>query len=118
MTASVRQELMRLQLTRTVQEPHCPGSHPFLVPVRRRCSRNASSRDVRGSSSRRRSRPLTVKVTADGGAVSCLPGSTAVADPPGTPAGPVALEPVSDPPITDLPRTQGLLPVSAPSPHP
>ena len=50
-TASVRHELMRRPLTSTVQAPHCPWSQPFLVPVRWRCSRSASSKVVRVSSS-------------------------------------------------------------------
>ena len=49
MTASVRQELMRLPSTSTVQAPHWPWSQPFFVPVRPRCSRRASSRVVHGA---------------------------------------------------------------------
>ena len=54
---------MRRPLTSTVQAPHWPWSQPFLVPVRWRCSRSASSSDVRGSRSRCRTRPLTVSAT-------------------------------------------------------
>jgi hypothetical protein len=61
MTARVMQELMRVPLTRTVQAPHCPWSHPFFVPVRPRCSRRASSRVVHGSTSSTFSAPLTVR---------------------------------------------------------
>ena len=42
-TASVRQELIRRPSTITVHAPHWPWSQPFLVPVRCRCSRSASS---------------------------------------------------------------------------
>ena len=49
-TASDRQELMRTPFTSTVQAPHWPWSQPFLVPVRPRWSRSASSSVVRGSS--------------------------------------------------------------------
>jgi hypothetical protein len=63
MTASVRQELILRPLISTVQAPHCPWSQPFLVPVRWRCSRSASSSDVRGSRSSCRTRPLTVSAT-------------------------------------------------------
>ena len=44
MTASVRQEMMRRPSTSTVQAPHWPWSQPFLVPVRSRWSRSASSK--------------------------------------------------------------------------
>ena len=49
MTASVRQALMRRPSTSTVQAPHWPWSQPFLVPVRPRCSRRASSSVVQGA---------------------------------------------------------------------
>src|SRR6185295_14203082 len=64
MTASVRHELIRRPLTRTVHAPHCPWSQPFFVPVRCRCSRSASSSEVRGSRSSRRAVLLTVDSTA------------------------------------------------------
>ncbi len=50
-TARDRQELIRRPSAITVQAPHWPWSQPFLVPVRWRCSRRASSRVVRVSSS-------------------------------------------------------------------
>src|SRR5207249_3781890 len=56
----VRHELIRRPLISTVQAPHCPWSQPFLVPVRWRCSRSASSSEVRRSKSRRCTWPLTV----------------------------------------------------------
>jgi hypothetical protein len=43
---------MRRPSTITVQAPHWPWSQPFLVPVRCRCSRSASSSVVRVSSVR------------------------------------------------------------------
>ena len=52
MTASVRQELIRRPSTSTVQAPHWPWSQPFLVPVRSRWSRNASSKVVHGATLR------------------------------------------------------------------
>ena len=57
--ASVRQASTRRPSTQTVQAPHVPWSQPFLVPVRSRCSRSASSRLTRGSSSTTCCPPLT-----------------------------------------------------------
>ena len=54
---------MRRPSTITVQAPHWPWSQPFLVPVRCRCSRSASSSVVRVSSSSSRALPFTVKDT-------------------------------------------------------
>src|ERR1041385_5385455 len=51
MTASVRQELIRRPSTSTVHAPHWPWSQPFLVPVRSRWSRSASSSVVHGATS-------------------------------------------------------------------
>src|SRR6476469_6403400 len=70
-TASVRHELMRRPSTSTVQAPHWPWSQPFLVPVRSRWSRRASSRLVHGATSSFRSTPLTVMLIASlaGGAI-------------------------------------------------
>jgi hypothetical protein len=64
MTASVRQELTRRPSTSTVQAPHWPWSQPFLVPVRSRCSRSASSRVVHanGVCSPRRTRDHALAV--------------------------------------------------------
>jgi len=61
--ARTRHELTRLPFTSTVQAPHCPRSHPFLVPGRPRRSRRRSRSVARGSSSAtfRRS-PLTVRL--------------------------------------------------------
>ena len=59
-TARVRQALMRRPFSRTVQAPHWPWSQPFLVPVRCRCSRSASSSVVRLSSVRRCVVPFTL----------------------------------------------------------
>src|SRR4051794_21120708 len=59
----LRQELMRRPSAITVQAPHWPWSQPFLVPVRCRCSRNASSSVVRVSTATSRRRPLTLKKT-------------------------------------------------------
>jgi hypothetical protein len=47
-----------------VQAPHAPWFHPFFVPVRPRCSREASSSEVRGSSSSEWSVPLTLRFTS------------------------------------------------------
>src|SRR5262245_24120913 len=58
-TARLRQALMRVPFTNTVQAPQCPWSQPFLVPVKRRCSRRASRRVVRVSSVSERRTPLT-----------------------------------------------------------
>src|SRR5262249_11659168 len=63
MTASARQELIRRPFTSTVHAPHWPWSQPFLVPVRSRRSRSASSSVVQGASVSLRSTPLTVSVT-------------------------------------------------------
>src|SRR6266446_9740490 len=62
MTARVRHELIRRPSTSTVQAPHCPWSQPFLVPVRSRCWRNASSKVVHGATVSLRSTPLTNSV--------------------------------------------------------
>ena len=74
MTASVRQELIRRPSTSTVQAPHWPWSQPFLVPVRSRRSRNASSRVVHGAITSSTRAPLTVSVTGIfcGAAAVCL----------------------------------------------
>src|SRR5580704_2673462 len=65
MTASVKHELMRCPFTNTVQAPHWPWSQPFLLPVRCRCSRKASSSVVRVSSSNSQALPFTSKATFD-----------------------------------------------------
>src|ERR1700693_602002 len=60
--ANARHELIRRPSTMTVQAPHCPRSHPFLVPVRSRRSRKRSSSVTRGSeSSTSRRTPFTVR---------------------------------------------------------
>src|SRR5260221_4929944 len=51
LTASARHELIRRPSPRTVQAPHWPRSHPFLVPVRSRRSRRRSRSETRGSPS-------------------------------------------------------------------
>src|SRR3984957_15511497 len=73
-TASVRQELIRRPSTSTVQAPHWPWSQPFLVPVRSRWSRNASSKVVHGATLRRRSTPLRTSDNAilSGTSMGCL----------------------------------------------
>src|SRR4030095_6147465 len=48
--ASVRHDRTRWPSTMTVQAPHAPWSHPFLVPVRPSTSRRASSKVTRESS--------------------------------------------------------------------
>src|SRR5712672_1335164 len=63
MTASARHELMRRPSTSTVQAPHWPWAQPFLVPVRSRCWRNASSRVVHGATASLRSTLFTNSVT-------------------------------------------------------
>ncbi|CAM5459933.1 hypothetical protein SCALM49S_04634 [Streptomyces californicus] len=63
-TARVRQETARRWSTRTVQAPHCPWSQPFLVPVRSRRSRRASSRVVRWWTGRWCFSPLMFRVMA------------------------------------------------------
>src|SRR5262245_41759109 len=80
MTARVRQELIRRPLTRTVQAPHWPWSHPFFVPVWSRYSRRASSRVVQGATSICFAVPFTFRVIRDFGgnegvAVPTLAGS-------------------------------------------
>src|SRR5258706_8262711 len=62
-TARLRQEFTRRPLTCTVQAPHWPWSHPFLVPVSTTVSRRQSRSVVRGSRLSRRSTPLMRKVT-------------------------------------------------------
>src|ERR1700744_4396748 len=63
LTAKARQELIRRPSTRTVQAPHWPRSHPFLVPVSNSRSRRRSSSVTRGSSrSTSRRSPLTVRL--------------------------------------------------------
>src|SRR6266404_2201043 len=62
MIASVMHELIRLPSTSTVQAPHCPWSHPFLVPVRSRFIRRRSSRVVQGSTCNSLLTPFTVNV--------------------------------------------------------
>ena len=57
--ASVRQASTRSPSTCTVQAPHWPWSQPFLVPVRPRCSRRASSSVTRGSTASSCAVPLT-----------------------------------------------------------
>ena len=63
MTTSVMHDSTRRPSTCTVQAPHWPWSHPFLLPVRPAYSRSASSSVTRGSSWSARSRPLTRSVT-------------------------------------------------------
>src|SRR5256885_16047777 len=58
-TASVRHEFTLRPSTRTVQAPHWPWSQPFLLPVRSRWSRSASSSVVQGASVSVRSAPFT-----------------------------------------------------------
>src|ERR1700740_3666130 len=62
-TANERQEFTRRPLIWIVQAPHCPWSHPFLVPVSPIFSRRQSRRVVRGSSWSRCSVPLILSVT-------------------------------------------------------
>src|SRR5207237_669329 len=62
---------MRRPSTRTVQAPHWPWSQPFLVPVRPRFSRRASSSVTRGSSFNSCFLPLSRNVT---GTVAGAPG--------------------------------------------
>ena len=62
-TASVRQALMRLPSTSTVQAPHWPRSQPFFEPVSPTTSRSASSSVTRGSSASRWSMPLMRRTT-------------------------------------------------------
>src|SRR5215469_6761333 len=62
-TANERQEFTRRPLIWTVHAPHCPWSHPFLVPVIPMFSRRQSSRVVRGSSWSLCSLPLIRSVT-------------------------------------------------------
>jgi hypothetical protein len=57
-TASVRQALMRVPSTSTVQAPHWPWSQPFLVPVNSSRSRSRSSSVTQGSTV-----PVLVKAT-------------------------------------------------------
>src|SRR5882757_7324605 len=73
MIASVRHELIRRPSTSTVQAPHCPWSQPFLVPVRSRRSRSASSKVVHGATMRFCSAPLTNNDTGNfsGAATVC-----------------------------------------------
>ena len=52
-----------------------PWSQPFLVPVRRRCSRSASSRLARGSSVTARGAPLTCSVTVTAAGLATSGGS-------------------------------------------
>jgi len=61
-TASVRHELIRRPSTRTVQAPHWPWSQPFLVPVRPRWMRSASSSVVHGARVSLFATPLTWSV--------------------------------------------------------
>src|SRR6266487_2098620 len=63
LTARTRQAFTLRSSRCTVQAPHSPWLHPFLVPVSPRRSRNASSRVTRGSSARVRSTPFTRSVT-------------------------------------------------------
>ena len=58
MQAKLKQLTTRIPFNRTVQAPHWPWSQPFLVPVRPRCSRSASSRVVRVSTARLRTWPF------------------------------------------------------------
>src|SRR5260370_27717269 len=64
--ASIRHDTMRLPSSRTVQAPHAPWSQPFLVPVRPRWSRSASSRVTWLSSCTKDTEPLTVSFTVNG----------------------------------------------------
>ncbi len=64
--ARQKQESTRTPSTSTVQAPHWPWSHPFLVPVSASRSRSASSKVTRGSSSSRCSRPFTFSTTCMG----------------------------------------------------
>ena len=62
--ARVRQELIRRPSRWTVQAPQEPRSQPFFVPVRRRFSRSASSKVVRGSMVSEWRRPFTSSTTS------------------------------------------------------
>src|ERR1700751_3349635 len=79
-TARVRQELTRRPLMWTVHAPHWPWSQPFLVPVRSRCSRSASSRVVQGAMSSDRAWPLMFMETEilAGAGTACPPLAPAV----------------------------------------
>ena len=68
MIARVRQALIRRPSTSTVQAPHWPWSQPFLVPVRPRVSRRASSKVTRGSRPSSWRLPLTTRTTVTGSA--------------------------------------------------
>src|SRR5918999_1500323 len=68
--ARERHDLTRLPSIRTVQAPHWPRPQPFLEPVRCKCSRNASSSVVRGSSVNRCSAPFTRSTTFTGAAAA------------------------------------------------
>src|SRR4029450_2923739 len=61
-TARVRHDTTRRPSSRTVHAPHCPWSHPFLVPVSSSRSRRASSRVVQGATASVRFWPLMVSV--------------------------------------------------------
>src|ERR1700736_3951354 len=69
---SVMQDKTRRPSMCTVQAPHSPRSHAFLVPVSPRFSRNASSSVVRGSTAIVRACPLTVRFIADPTLCVCL----------------------------------------------
>ncbi|MNN81804.1 hypothetical protein D3C81_1986640 [compost metagenome] len=79
---------MRWPSSMTVQAPHWPWSQPFLVPVSCRCSRKASSKVVRVSSSRLWRRPLTSRLTfiRTGGAWPAVLTACAAPATPGTAA--------------------------------
>src|SRR5436309_5962699 len=62
--AKVRHDSTRFPSTSTVHAPHAPWSQPFLVPVRSRRSRSASSNVVRLSSRNGCAPPLTRSVTS------------------------------------------------------
>jgi hypothetical protein len=70
--ARERQLLIRRPLTRTVQAPHWPRSHPFFVPVIPNRSLRASSRLMRGSTVSECCLSLTVKAKWTGSASRSL----------------------------------------------
>ena len=60
-TASDRHELMRWPSISIVQAPHCPWSHPFLLPVSPSRSRRRSSSVTHGAISKACCVPLIVR---------------------------------------------------------
>src|SRR5215471_18018105 len=74
MTANVRHDVTRRPFTCTVHAPHCPWSHPFLVPVNWSRSRSRSNSDVRTSTVITCGSPFTVNVMvrSKGISVACI----------------------------------------------